>query len=63
MLNDAKGSYIFQVSGGKAHRADVTAAPATQGMIAVSGAVDPHLPVVVLGNYELQEGMLVKVAP
>ncbi|MCU1246899.1 MAG: Cobalt/zinc/cadmium efflux transporter [Acidobacteria bacterium] len=63
VLNDARGAYIFQVSSGKAHRADVTAAAAGGGLIAISGAVDPTLPVVILGNYELQDGMSVRVTP
>jgi membrane fusion protein (multidrug efflux system) len=63
VLTDAKGAYIFQVSGGKAHRADVTAGLESQGLVAISGSIDSHLPVVVLGNYELQEGMPVRVGP
>ncbi|HEY0420031.1 MAG TPA: efflux RND transporter periplasmic adaptor subunit, partial [Acetobacteraceae bacterium] len=53
VLTDAKGAYIFQVAAGKAHRVDLTSGQESQGVIAISGAIDPRLPVVVLGNYEL----------
>jgi hypothetical protein len=63
VLTDPAGAYIFQISGGKAHRVNVTSGGESQGLVAISGSIDPHLPVVVLGNYELQEGMQVKVGP
>ena len=63
VLTDANGAYIFQVSGGKAHRVTVTSGAESQGMVAISGGIDPHVPVVVLGNYELQEGMQVRQGP
>ena len=63
VLTDANGAYIFQISSGKAHRVNVTSGAESQGMVAISGGIDPHLPVVVLGNYELQEGMAVREGP
>jgi membrane fusion protein (multidrug efflux system) len=63
VLTDANGAYVFQVAGGKAHRVNVTAGDESQGLVAISGGIDPHLPVVVLGNYELQEGMQVRQGP
>jgi hypothetical protein len=54
---------VFQVPGGTAHRINVIAGPETQGMIPIAGGINPHLAVVVLGNYELQEGMAVREAP
>jgi membrane fusion protein, multidrug efflux system len=63
VLTDAIGAYVFQVSGGKAHRVTVTSGAESHGMIPISGGIDPHLPVVVLGNYELQEGMAVRQGP
>jgi RND family efflux transporter MFP subunit len=59
VLTDTNGAYIFQVLGGKAHRVSVTAGPSGP-LLAISGNVDPHLPVVVVGNYELQDGMQVR---
>jgi RND family efflux transporter MFP subunit len=63
ILTDAAGTYLFQVLGGKARRVNVTSGEESQGLVAISGAVDPHLPIVVLGNYELQDGMQVREGP
>ena len=60
VLTDTGSAYIFQVSGGKAHRINVTQGVESLGMVAISGSIDPRLPVVVLGNYELQDGMQVR---
>ena len=60
VLTDAAGAYVFQVSAGKAHRVNVTQGEPSQGMIGISGPFDSRLPVVVLGNYELQDGMPVR---
>ncbi|HEV7994532.1 MAG TPA: efflux RND transporter periplasmic adaptor subunit [Gemmatimonadaceae bacterium] len=63
VLTDSIGAHVFQVTEGKARRVNVTPGTESQGMIAITGSVDPHLPIVVLGNYELQDGMLVRVGP
>jgi RND family efflux transporter MFP subunit len=60
VLTDTAGAYVFQVSGGKAHRVNVTQGAPSQGMIPINGPLDPRLPIVVLGNYELQDGMTVR---
>jgi RND family efflux transporter MFP subunit len=60
VLTDSAGAYVFQVSAGKARRVNVTQEIESQGMIAISGPVDSRLPIVVLGNYELQDGMQVR---
>jgi RND family efflux transporter MFP subunit len=60
VLTDTTGAYVFQVMGGKARRVNVTAGIESQGMISIAGPVDPKLPIVVLGNYELQDGMQVR---
>lgn len=60
VLSDAGGSYVFQVAGGKARRVNVTPGEESQGMVPISGGLDPRLPIVVLGNYELQDGMQVR---
>ena len=60
VLSDTSGSYLFQVDGGKAHRVPVTSGAESQGMVAVSGLIDSRLPIVVLGNHELQDGMRVR---
>jgi membrane fusion protein (multidrug efflux system) len=60
VLTDANGAYIFQVVAGKARRVKVLTAGESQGVVAVSGNIDTQLPVVVVGNYELTDGMLVR---
>jgi membrane fusion protein (multidrug efflux system) len=60
VLTDAAGAYLFQVSGGKAHRVNVTRGAVSHGMVSIGGPIDPRLPIVVLGNYELQDGMAVR---
>lgn len=60
VLADDKGNYIFQVANGKARRVEVAKDQESQGLVAVSGPVNPDQPVVVLGNYELQDGMNVR---
>jgi RND family efflux transporter MFP subunit len=60
VLSDTSGTYLFQVAGGTAHRVGVTSGAESQGLIAVTGPIDPKLPIVVLGNHELQDGMKVR---
>jgi hypothetical protein len=60
VLTDDQGAYIFQVSQGRARRVNVSKGEESQGLVAISGAMDTNLPVVVLGNYELQDGMKVR---
>jgi membrane fusion protein (multidrug efflux system) len=62
VLNDDKGAYLFQVVQSKAHRVDVHTVIDNRDILGVTGKVDPHLPVVVLGNYELSDGMPVREA-
>jgi membrane fusion protein (multidrug efflux system) len=61
VLIDEKGSYVFQVVDGKARRNDVTTGLQSDGLVAIEGLKDPSRPIVVLGNYELEDGMSVKV--
>jgi hypothetical protein len=60
VLTDAQGAYIFQVAQGQAHRVSVTKGQESQGVVAITGTMDTKLPVVVLGNYVLQDGMKVR---
>lgn len=57
VLRDAQGDYIFQDNKGYARRVNVEAGLESGAWIAVGKNVDTQLPVVVLGNYELQDGM------
>lgn len=61
VLRDARGAYLFQVRGGKARRVDVRTGLERDGVVAVEGPFDPKEPVVSLGNYELEDGMRVRV--
>ncbi len=60
VLRDARGAYIFQVVHGRARRVDVTTGTENDGFISVQGGFDPRKKVVVLGNYELHDGMAVR---
>ena len=56
VLSDEHGAYIFQDDIGRAKRVSVTSTE-NGGMTAIRGKFDPGLPVIVLGNYELQDGI------
>lgn len=60
VLSDDQGDYVFQVADGRARRVPVKRELEAAGVAGVSGALDPALPLVVLGNYELQDGMPVR---
>ncbi|HET9113672.1 MAG TPA: efflux RND transporter periplasmic adaptor subunit [Burkholderiales bacterium] len=61
VLRDGRGAYLFQVSSGKAQRIAVRTGLEQKGMIVVSGDLIAGAPVVVLGNYELHNGMAVRI--
>jgi len=60
VLSDARGDYVFQVVQGRAKRVAVNKQLESEGLVGISGAIDPMLPIVTVGNYELQDGMAVK---
>ncbi len=63
VLNDSHGAYVFIVRGGKAHRVNVkTGIVNENGLIGVSGPLKVGQKIVVKGNYELSDGMTVRVA-
>jgi RND family efflux transporter MFP subunit len=63
VLSDAAGTYVFVVRDGKAHRIDVQTTFADNGWIGIRGALKAGAAVVVLGNYELQDGIAVRETP
>ncbi len=63
VLHDNRGDYLFIVRHGKAHRVHVRTGLESRGLIAVAGKVKPGDRVVVSGNYELSDGMAVRMAP
>ncbi len=62
VLRDKQGSFLYQVRDGHALRVPVTVAMESGNSAALSGALDSKLRVVVSGNYELQDGMMVREA-
>jgi RND family efflux transporter MFP subunit len=60
VLADDRGEYVFQVSGAHAVRVPVVTQAKSGARVAVNGNLDPSLPLVVLGNYELKNGMAVR---
>lgn len=63
VLQDAQGQYVYQVlPGNKAHRVAVTVKVEQGARYGVDGGLDAARPLVVSGNYELEEGMAVRIA-
>lgn len=62
VLRDARGTYIFQVENGRARRVGVQVGMEADGVVGIVGRFDPTLKVVVLGNYELKDGVAVREA-
>jgi len=61
VLKDDRGTYIFQVDGAVARRVDVKTDIETDDETEISGPFDPKKDVVIQGNYELQDGMNVRM--
>ncbi|MDP1836074.1 MAG: efflux RND transporter periplasmic adaptor subunit [Chlamydiales bacterium] len=57
VLEDQEGTYIFQAIDGIATRVSVREGITDKDEVLISGAFDVDKPVVVLGNYELANGM------
>jgi membrane fusion protein, multidrug efflux system len=60
VLHDAAGDYVFQVADGKARRVSVRIGLQSDQQTEISGSLDPSLSIVTLGNYELQDGTVVR---
>ena len=63
VLRNGNTSYVFQVAGTTAKQVNVTTGIETDEWTEVSGPLDPSLEVVMLGNYELRDGMAIRKAP
>ena len=61
VLDDGHGYCLYQVRDGHAVRIAVQPGVTSGDLVAVRGAFLPDAPVVALGNYELQDGMAVRV--
>ncbi len=62
ILMDDAGSYIFQVAGGHAVRVNVTQVASQADTDLVTGKLDAARPVVISGNYQAQDGDLVRLS-
>jgi len=62
VLADEQGAYLFQVAQDKARRVPVQRVVEQGANAGVDGKLDAALPVVVVGNYELQDGGTIRSA-
>lgn len=60
LRHDGKGEYLFQLQHGKARRVNVHVRSPGGGIVGVDGPLDAKQPVIVLGAYELDDGMAVR---
>jgi hypothetical protein len=60
-LTDAQGGYVYQVAQGKAMRVAVRLVGSDRGVSVVDGPIDASRPLVTQGNYQLRDGMAVRV--
>jgi RND family efflux transporter MFP subunit len=60
VLQDEQGAYIYQIKQGHAVRTAVQIGLQTNVSTAISGAINPNLKIVTLGNYTLEDGMAVR---
>jgi RND family efflux transporter MFP subunit len=63
LIGDDGHPYVVQAAGGTAKRVPVRVLAADDGRNVVSGALDPAAPLVLSGNYQLGDGMPVRLAP
>jgi membrane fusion protein, multidrug efflux system len=62
LLNDEGNPYVVQVIGGVAHKVDVRVLGTVDNQDAIAGALTASAPVVLSGNYQLEDGMKVRFA-
>jgi RND family efflux transporter MFP subunit len=62
ILSDNKGAYLYQVSGTKALRVSITVAGSAGADDVVHGSLDPRLPIVVEGNYQITTDTAVRMS-
>jgi membrane fusion protein, multidrug efflux system len=62
VLTDAQGAYVFQVFGGKAIRVPVSLVGTDRATAVVDGPLDPRRLLVTQGNYQLSDGMAVRMS-
>lgn len=62
LLDDEGNPYVVQVVGGVAHEVDVRVLGMMGDQDAIAGSLTPSAPVVISGNYQLENGMKVRYA-
>ena len=62
LVNDRGAPYVVQAVNGLAHRVPVNVLDEYDDQDIISGALDPSAPVVLAGDYQLQDGMHIRLA-
>jgi RND family efflux transporter MFP subunit len=62
VVYDENGAHVFVVRGGKAHQVAVTVGPEQGDRVMVSGQLNADDQVAVSGAYQLEDGMVVRIA-
>lgn len=62
LVNDGGEPYVVQASGGVAHKVPVRVLDAHGDQDVISGRLDPHAALVLSGNYQLDDGMKVRLS-
>jgi RND family efflux transporter MFP subunit len=62
VVNGDQGDLVFQIVGGKAKAVPVTVVQPGKAQDVVSGAIDPHHPLIVSGAYQVEDGGTVRPA-
>jgi len=62
LVNDSGEPYVVQAVNGIAHKVPVRVLGADGNQDVISGALDAHAPLVLSGNYQLDDGMKVRLA-
>jgi len=63
VLSEGENAYVFTVASGHAVRVPVTVGIEQDALVEISGAIKAGDPVVISGNYELEDGMAVRENP
>lgn len=62
LVNDRGAPYVVQAVDGIAHKVPVSVRDEYDDQDIIAGALDPHAPVVLAGDYQLTDGMHIRVA-
>ncbi len=62
LINESGATYVVQAVNGIAHKVPVRVLDEINAKNVISGALDPNAPVVLTGNYQLENGMKIRLA-